>query len=403
MAVWIPYIAVFVAGLVVTIATTPLAKYLAETFDAIDYPSERRINTEPIPRTGGVCMFAGLCAALVVQYTGTVYLGWPSALISHPSMNIDYLLLGLSVLVIFITGFVDDVVSLTPSKKFLGQLVGACIAAGAGLLIIEIVDPLDRMGTLPLGWLAYPVTIVYLVAFTNIINLIDGLDGLAAGVSGIVSLSTFWLAVLAGHADAASLAIALAGVSIGFLRYNFHPASIFMGDSGSNTLGFLLGVASLLNVSRTAALTSLIVPLIIAGVPIIDTLAAIVRRRRGHTSIARADKGHIQHRLIRQGFDQRQAALLVYAWSAILALGAFAITQVEVAVRFVIFIVLLAASFVFVHKLHLFEPVLRHYFNKPGPGDDQAGEKARGQGENAPGEGVSPQRDADGAQPADRP
>ena len=372
---WYTYLALFVTGLIVTVATTPLAKFIAGKFDAIDYPDERRINTEPIPRMGGIAMFLGMCAALIVQYAGTVYLGWPSALIGHPSMSIDYAILGLSVLIVFVTGLADDVVSLSPRQKLIGQTLGAVVAAAAGLLILEVVDPLDRVDTLRLGWFAYPVTVIYLVSFANIINLIDGLDGLAAGVSAIVALSLFGLAVLAGHADAAALAIAIVGVAVGFLRYNFHPASIFMGDSGSNMLGFLLGVVSLLNVSRTAALTTLIVPLIIAGVPIIDTLAAIVRRKRGHRSIGEADKGHIQHRLIKQGFNQRQAALLVYAWSALLSLGAFAITQVRVGTRFVIFFALLIVSILFVRRLHLFEPVLRHYYGKKRPFDTTAESK----------------------------
>lgn len=359
----IPYVSVAAAALITTLACTPLAKRLAKRLNAIDYPSKRRINTEPIPRLGGLAIFAGLCAALIVEILGIKLLGWPAVLIPHPSMTINYPMLALSFLIIVATGAIDDVRSLSPRKKLGGQVLAACIAAAGGLLIGRIVNPFIPGGEIGLGWLAYPITVIYLVAFTNIINLIDGLDGLACGISAIASLSMFSFAALSGRGDAAALAIALFGACLGFLRYNFHPASIFMGDSGSLLLGFGLGTISLLNVSRTAALTSLIIPLIVAGVPIIDTLSAIVRRRRAHVSIGQADKGHIHHRLIQEGYDQRQAVLLIYAWCLLLSLGAVVINQVDVGPRIAIFVVLLVSSAFFAMRLHLFEPVLRHHYN----------------------------------------
>lgn len=360
---WYHFLVIFAVALVVAMATTPLAKRIALRVNAVDYPSARRINKVPMPRMGGLAIFLGLIAALIVQYCGTIAFGWPSAFISHPSMHINYWGLAVSVFVIFPTGLVDDVKSLKPGQKLIGQVLAGCIAAGSGLLIGNIVNPFGGTEVLSLGWLAYPITVVYLVAFANIINLIDGLDGLAAGISGIVSLSMFGITLMSGRIDAAALAIATSGACLGFLRYNFHPAKIFMGDSGALMLGFVLGVVSLLGVTRTAALTTLLVPLIIAGVPIIDTFAAIVRRLRGHVPIDQADKGHIQHRLIKEGFDQKQAALLIYGWSALLSLGAFVITQVQVGPRIAIFLLLLVVSFFFVKRLHLFEPVLRHYYD----------------------------------------
>lgn len=362
MTRWLPFLTLFAIGLVVTLLTTPFVKRLAIRLDAVDYPSARRINTVPIPRMGGVAIFGGLIAALIAQYIGTTFFGWPVVFVPHPRMDINYPLLGVAVLIVFITGLVDDVKSLSPLQKLIGQAVAASVAAGAGLLIGNIVNPFGS-GELSLGWIAYPITVVYLVAFANVINLIDGLDGLAAGITAIAAATLFVLTLMSGRLDAAALAIALSGCCIGFLRFNFNPASIFMGDSGSLMLGFLLGVVALLGVTRTAALTTLIVPLIVAGVPIIDTFAAIVRRKRGHTGIGRADKGHIQHRLISQGFDQRQAVLLIYGWSIMLSVGAFAITQVSVVPRIFIFVFLTVVSVGFVIRLHLFEPVLRHYYN----------------------------------------
>ncbi len=361
MAPWLPYLLLFATSLLVTMATVPFAKWLAIRCNAIDYPGPRRINVKPMPRMGGVAMFLGLCAALILQYIGTTFFNWPVVLVPHHSLAIDYHLLALSVLIVFITGLIDDIRSLRPRQKLAGQILAASIAAASGLLIGNIVNP--WVGEISLGWLAYPITVVYLIAFANVINLVDGLDGLAAGITAIAALSLFVLTLMSGRLDAAALAIALAGCCIGFLRYNFYPASIFMGDSGALTLGFVLGIIALLGVTRTAALTTLIVPLIIAGVPIIDTLGAIIRRSRGHTGIALADKGHIQHRLIKQGFDQRQAALLIYGWCILLSLGAFAITQVQVVPRIIIFIALAVISIVFVQRLHLLEPVLRHHYN----------------------------------------
>ena len=358
-----PFLMVAAAAFLTTYLCVPLAKRLAYRVGAIDYPSKRRINTTPIPRLGGLAVFAGLCIALIVEIAGVKLLDWPPILISHPSMNINYPLLSIAFLIIVATGAIDDVRSLSPKKKLLGQILAACVAAASGLLIGRIVNPFVPGSEIELGVIAYPITVIYLVAYTNIINLIDGLDGLAAGISGIASLSMFSFAILSQRLDAAALSIALFGACLAFLRYNFHPASIFLGDSGSLLLGFGLGTISLLNVSRTAALTSLIIPLIVAGVPILDTLSAIVRRKRAHVSIGQADKGHIHHRLIQEGYDQRQAVLLIYAWCLLLSLGAVFINQVGVGARITIFVLLFACSALFATRLHLFEPVLRHHYN----------------------------------------
>ena len=353
----------FAVALIVTLATVPLAKRIACRLGAIDKPDRRRINKVPIPRMGGIAIFCGLAAAVIVQVAGTIFLGWPTVFVPHRQLEgVDYKLLALSVCIVFATGAIDDVRNLKPHQKLLGQIVAACVAAASGLVIGNIANP-QTEELVPIGWLAYPITVVYLVAFTNVINLIDGLDGLAAGITAISCAAMFYLSCEAHQIDAAVLSCVLAGCCLGFLRYNFHPASIFMGDCGSNMLGFLLGVIALLGVNRVAAATTLIVPLVIAGVPIIDTFAAIVRRKRGHTAISQADTGHIQHRLIKRGFDQRQAALMIYGWSILLAAGAVLMTKVALPLRFVVFGALLAVSALFIKKLHLFEPVLLHHYN----------------------------------------
>lgn len=357
------YPLLFLVALLATLLATPLAKCIAQHLGAIDKPDERRINKVPIPRMGGIGIALGLVAAVAVQVAGTKLLGWPTVFVPHMQLQgVDYKLLTVAVVIVFLTGAIDDVRNLKPRQKLLGQVLAACVAAASGLVIGNVANPFTAE-LIPIGWLAYPITVVYLVAFTNVINLIDGLDGLAAGITAISCAAMFYLSHEAHQIDAAVLACILAGCCLGFLRYNFNPASIFMGDCGSNMLGFLLGVIALLGVNRVAAATTLIVPLVIAGVPIIDTFAAIVRRRRGHTAISQADTGHIQHRLIKQGFDQKQAALMIYGWSILLAAGAIIMTKVALPLRFVVFILLVGISAVFIKKLHLFEPVLLHRYN----------------------------------------
>lgn len=357
------YPLLFLVALLATLLATPLAKCIAQHLGAIDKPDERRINKVPIPRMGGIGIALGLVAAVAVQVAGTKLLGWPTVFVPHMQLQgVDYKLLTVAVVIVFLTGAIDDVRNLKPRQKLLGQILAACVAAASGLVIGNVANPFTAE-LIPIGWLAYPITVVYLVAFTNVINLIDGLDGLAAGITAISCAAMFYLSYEAHQIDATVLACILAGCCLGFLRYNFNPASIFMGDCGSNMLGFLLGVIALLGVNRVAAATTLIVPLVIAGVPIIDTFAAIVRRRRGHTAISQADTGHIQHRLIKQGFDQKQAALMIYGWSILLAAGAIIMTKVALPLRFVVFILLVSVSAVFIKKLHLFEPVLLHRYN----------------------------------------
>lgn len=357
------YPLLFLVALLATLLATPLAKCIAQHLGAIDKPDERRINKVPIPRMGGIGIALGLVAAVAVQVAGTKLLGWPTVFVPHMQLQgVDYKLLTVAVVIVFLTGAIDDVRNLKPRQKLLGQILAACVAAASGLVIGNVANPLTTE-LIPIGWLAYPITVVYLVAFTNVINLIDGLDGLAAGITAISCAAMFYLSYEAHQIDAAVLACILAGCCLGFLRYNFNPASIFMGDCGSNMLGFLLGVIALLGVNRVAAATTLIVPLVIAGVPIIDTFAAIVRRRRGHTAISQADTGHIQHRLIKQGFDQKQAAIMIYGWSILLAAGAIVMTKVALPLRFVVFILLVSVSAVFIRKLHLFKPVLLHRYN----------------------------------------
>lgn len=363
-----PFLCLFAAALLVSLVATPLAGKIAWKLGAVDYPSKRRINTQPTPRMGGIAIFLALFVGCLLEIVGAKALDWHITPGPYSVMDVRYSYLALAFVIIFMTGLIDDKFQLKPLVKLAGQILAASVAAAGGLIIGNIWNPFAG-AELALGWAAYPITVIYLVAYVNIINLIDGLDGLASGITCIASLAMFFLARAAGRFDAAALSIMLVGSTLGFLRYNFHPASIFLGDSGSLTLGFALGTVSLLNVTRIAGLTTIIIPLVVAGIPIIDTASAIIRRKRAHVSVGQADKGHIHHRLIQSGFNQRETALLIYAWTTMLCLGAVIMTKVQLTPRIVIFGALLGSSGVFAGRLHLFEPVLRHHYD-PKTGND---------------------------------
>lgn len=379
---WLEYGVLFVVAAVVTIALTPLARKLAIKLDAIDYPSARRVNMLPIPRMGGVAIFGGILAALVVAGFGVYAFGWVDPFVDYNGIEVNYWGVLLGTVLIFLVGAVDDVVDLNPKAKMLGQIVAACVVAGSGLLFSSIHNPFGE-GYIEFGWVAYPLTVFYLVAFANVINLIDGLDGLAAGITGISAITILLFAVLTGRFDAALFSVILVGVCSGFLKSNFFPASIFMGDSGALLLGFALGVISLFAVARSALFVSLLVPILAAGVPILDTFFAIVRRKREHRPIDEADKGHIHHRLMRAGFSQRATVLIMWAWTALLAACGVIITWADNLVRIPIFVIACAVTAYAIVKLRLLGDALSHHFNprrKPDRKQDAA-EAPKGEGE----------------------
>lgn len=379
---WFEYGVLFVVAAVVTIALTPLARKLAVKLDAIDYPSARRVNMLPIPRLGGVAIFGGILVALAVVGLGVHFLGWENPYVPYEDMNVNYWGVLAGVIIMFLVGAIDDVVDLNAKVKLLGQIVAAVVVACSGLLLSSIHNPVGS-GYIEFGWVAYPLTVFYLVAFANVINLIDGLDGLASGITGISAATILVFAVLTDRPDAALFSVILIGVCVGFLKSNFYPASIFMGDSGALTLGFSLGLISLFAVARSALFVSLLVPILAAGVPILDTFFAIVRRKREHRPIDEADKGHIHHRLMRAGFSQRATVLIMWAWTALLALCAVVITRADNLVRIPIFIITAVVTAYAIVKLRLLGDALSHHFNprqKPQRKPDDA-DAPKGEGE----------------------
>ena len=213
---------------VVTYLCVPLARRLALRLDAVDYPSARRVNKKPTPRMGGVAMAAGIAAALIVEVAGEYFFGWAGFYIHGTDRAINHAGVMCGLLTIVCVGAMDDVYSLKPSVKFAGQILGATIIAASGLLLSSIANPLGA-GFIQFGWWSYPLTVLYLVCFMNVINLIDGLDGLAAGIAAIASFFLFLIAFGRGLEETAMLSIILLGATLAFLRYNFAPASIFMG------------------------------------------------------------------------------------------------------------------------------------------------------------------------------
>jgi len=359
----------------VTLGLTPLVRAMAVRFGVVDRPGGRKVHTGAIPRLGGVAILGGIAGAVALQMAGESAWGWKAALATG-SPQVIGCLAGMAV--IFVVGLVDDVVSLNAGQKLLGQVVAAGVLIASGVRIDFVSNPFG--GIVVLGLLSIPVTAVYVVGFTNVINLIDGLDGLAAGVSAIGAVTMLLLALQGNQLAAAALAAALIGACVGFLRYNFHPASIFMGDSGSLLLGFTLAAISLLGVMKSVAAIALLVPLLIIGVPVFDTASAIIRRVRHNRPIQEADRGHIHHRLLGRGFDQRQTVLIIYVWSTALGVGAYAMRWAATPVKLLTFAVLAGLSLFMISWLGLFE-VAHHHGEESG---EEAGEAEPGSGSPGP-------------------
>lgn len=304
----------FVVAGVLSFLFTPLVKKLAYKIGAIDIPKDsRRMHKKPIPRLGGLAIFIGFMISIL--FVGDL---------GRPMQSI---LMGAVIIVIL--GIFDDVMALSAKFKFLIQILAACIPVFYGGLTISIITNFnlfsDRM-YLHLGILGIPLTIIWIVGITNAVNLIDGLDGLAVGVSSIASITMLAVALLAGEPGIAITMAVLAGACVGFLPYNINPAQIFMGDTGSTFLGFILAAVSIQGMFKLYAIISFVVPFLILGLPIFDTIYAIVRRVLSGKNPMSPDRGHIHHRLIDMGFNQKQSVAILYAISGTLGLSAVVLT-----------------------------------------------------------------------------
>lgn len=306
-------VAFFLSGILSFLLTPPVKK-LAYRIGAIDVPKDgRRMHKRPTPRLGGLAIFGGFLVAAIV--TG------------HITPQRLWILAGAAVIVVL--GIFDDRNALSAKFKFVIQIVAAAIPVIFGnLRIAMFTNPFLFSDSLywNLGALSIPITILWIVAITNAVNLIDGLDGLAVGVSSIASMTMLAVALFIGETEIAVILAALAGACVGFMPYNLNPASIFMGDTGSTFLGYMLATLSIQGLFKVYALISFAVPFLILGLPIFDTAFAIVRRVLSGRSPLAPDRGHVHHRLIDMGFNQKQAVAILYVISVVLGLIAVVLT-----------------------------------------------------------------------------
>lgn len=312
--VWGPLI----LAALITAAMTPLAVFVAPKIGAMDIPKDnRRVHNKPMPRLGGAAIYIGMMVSVAV--------------FALNGRGVIPIMVGCTL--IFILGLIDDLTEIKPIVKFGGQLLAATAVFAMGVRItfvkITFIELLFTSGH-PLLFgsvIDYIVTVLWLVAITNAVNLIDGLDGLAAGIAAISCLCIAYVAYIHGYVLPTMLMMAVAGSALGFLPFNFHPAKIFMGDCGSQLLGFAIAAFSVQGTVKGATIMVVVLPALVLGLPIFDTIMAIIRRTSRHQSISTADKEHLHHKIMKAGFGQRRAVLLMYSLSGIMGTVAVLISR----------------------------------------------------------------------------
>ncbi len=298
----------FALALATVWVATPIAGRIAWRIGAIDLPRERGLHMLPTPRLGGLALLVGIVAS------GLVFL--------EPGKE-TYAILGGAVVIAFV-GAADDVLELGADVKLAGQGLAALVPVLSGVRVETLTLPF--LGHIELGtFMPYVVTVLGIVAVMNMVNFIDGVDGLAAGVCTIAALALGVVALSLDRTDAGLLAVITAGGALGYLRHGFHPATVFLGDSGSNLLGYLLATIAVGGALKTNAVVALVFPLVILAVPILDSGFVIAKRVKYRKPVYRADSEHFHHRFARIGFSQRRTVLYLYAWTLSLAALALAL------------------------------------------------------------------------------
>lgn len=324
------YLAAPLVALVLGFLLTPWVRMLAIKVGALDYPDQRKVHNGTMPRMGGLAVYlAFVMAVLLFRELTTQVLG---------------LLAGATV--ILLLGIADDIRGLSARVKLAGQILAALVIVQFGIQVDYITNPLNG-DIFVLGLLSIPLTVFWIVAVTNAVNLIDGLDGLAGGVACIAALTMAAVAWtqfgMSGMTEMIMLALTLVAAVIGFLRFNFHPARIFLGDTGSMFLGFTLSVLAIMSLTKSATAVSVIIPLVILGVPLLDTFFAILRRCHEHRPIMQPDKKHLHHQLMAMGLNHRQTVLAIYALSAFLGFNAVVINLITNDQALVLLVILAVA------------------------------------------------------------
>lgn len=317
------YLIAFVLSFLVTLIATPLVKKLAFKIGATDHPDPRKVHQVIMPRLGGLAIVCGTAAGFI--FLTPTYVHFLSIIVGG--------------FIIVVIGVLDDKFVLSAKVKFLGQLAAALVPVCAGLNIDFVTLPFG--GELQLGIFGYVVTVLWIIGITNAINLMDGLDGLAGGVS-VIGLSTILVtAVIDQQFFIITMATVLIGSTIGFLIHNFHPAKIFMGDTGALFLGYMLSVISVLGFFKSLATFSVVVPILVLAVPIFDTLFAIIRRVIKGQKISAPDKSHLHHCLLAMGFSHRTTVLIIYSMASLFGITAVVFSNSTLWGSLVIFILTL--------------------------------------------------------------
>lgn len=306
----------FIVSFAFTFATTPLVRRFAFKIGAIDIPKDnRRMHKKPTPRIGGLAIIFGFTVATLC--------------FAQPSRQLYGTLAGAAIIAVM--GVIDDYKNLPAKLKFVIQIIAALVVVFAGDIKIDVFTNPNFLSDNPYWvlpeWLSVTLTVIWIVFITNAVNFIDGLDGLAAGVSAIMSISLVFISIRVGEYPIAILGIALMGSCFGFLPFNFNPAKIFMGDTGSTFLGFMLATLSIQGVFKSYAVISFAVPLLILGLPLFDALFAMIRRILRGQSPMTADRGHLHHRLVDMGFSQKQTVFILYAISGVLGITAVLLAE----------------------------------------------------------------------------
>jgi len=328
------YFLVFVIALIGTAVFTPFSIVLARTFDVLDYPRSRKVHRQPLPRWGGIGIFFGFFLAVFIVHFVPSFRGLLAYKSGELLKQLTGIVFGSSL--VFILGLIDDKKSVRAVTKLLTQIIAAYIAMDYGVRISGLTLPfVNGFYEFP-KLLAQVLTVFWIIGFMNTINLADGLDGLAAGIVAVASGTFFIVALLQGQTKivllskqlmmAAVLAAGLAGACIGFLLYNFHPAKVFMGDSGALFLGFMLAAISTIGTLKTTAFVSLFIPVTVVALPIMDVALSMFRRMRQGMGLMQPDKDHIHHRLLRFGWSHREVVLLIYVFTLILSIGSILLT-----------------------------------------------------------------------------
>ena len=320
----------FLLAFIVSFMATPYSIKIAEKIGAIDIPKDdRRMRKKSIPKLGGLAVITGFAISLIYLIS-VMNIEGSINLFDENEYFKKLIGVGLGIIIITITGVIDDTKTLKPLQKLFGQVLAAIVAVSFGIRINPADIPFIQNTELA-NELSMVVTVIWIIGITNAINLIDGLDGLSSGIALISCISLLIIFALNYSPMIAILMItSLIGALVGFLPFNFSPAKTFIGDTGSNFLGYILSIVSILGVAKTYTAVVIALPMLVLGLPIFDVVWAIIRRiikGKSIKAIFKADKGHLHHRLIARGFSQKQAVLVMYAMSA--ALGLFAIILLE--------------------------------------------------------------------------